>query len=46
MQTKPGPATHVGSQEIDIVSTSPSPQFRRGKLAMGGKHVFVLIGSF
>ena len=45
MQAKPGAASHVGSQEIDIVSTSPSPQFRRGKLTMKGKHNYVLMGS-
>jgi hypothetical protein len=45
MQAKPGPATHVGSQEIDVVSTSPSPQFKRGKVTMRGTHAFVLIGS-
>jgi hypothetical protein len=45
MQNKPGPAKHVGSQEIDIVATSPSPQFQRGKITMGGKHKYVLTGS-
>ena len=45
MQTKPGPATHVGSQEIEIVATSPSAQFRRGKMTLGGKHKYVLVGS-
>jgi hypothetical protein len=44
-QDKAGPGTHVGSQEIDIVATSPTPQFKRGRIAVGGKHKFVLIGS-
>ena len=45
MQNKPGPAKHLGSQEIDIVSTTPSPQFKRGKVTMRSKHAFVLTGS-
>ncbi len=45
MQKKPGPATHVGSQEIDVVSTSPSPQFKRGQMTMKGKHNYLLTGS-
>ena len=45
MQNKPGPATHVGPQEIEILSTSPNPQFRRGKTTMKGKHNYVLMGS-
>jgi hypothetical protein len=46
MQKKPGPATHVGSQEIDIVTMPPNLKFERGKSIMKGKHVFILIGSF
>lgn len=45
MQNKPGPATHVGSQEIDIVATSPAPQFKRGTTVMKGKHTYLLMGS-
>ncbi len=44
MQKKPGAAKHVGSQEINIVSTSPSPQFERGKSFMKGKHDYILMG--
>jgi hypothetical protein len=44
MQNKPGPAKHVGSQEIDILSLTPSPTFKRGKLTLRGKHDFVLTG--
>lgn len=45
MQAKPGPAKHVGSQEIEIVSTTPAPQFKPGKAVMIGKHRYVLMGS-
>jgi hypothetical protein len=45
MQSRPGPATHVGSQQIEIAATSPSPQFRRGSLTLKGKHRYVLTGS-
>lgn len=46
MQNNPGPAKHLGSQEIDLVSTSPIPQFKRGKYKNDKPpHRFVLFGS-
>jgi hypothetical protein len=45
LQRTSGPARQVGSQTIDIVSISPTPAFKRGRIMSGARHTFLLVGS-